>query len=535
MSRPLVLAAFICAGFGLLSMVLGPDNNWDLRFYHLYAPWAYLQDRYTYDIGPAQLQGYFNPTLDFLFYGLVSSPLNDYPRVIAFIMGAVHGINAALIFEIARHVIRIPHDAARTALQIMAFLFGVTGAGFISLLGLTTGDLLNSIFILSALLAILKTSQVEAGTRVTAGFALSGLLAGIGLGLKYTAAIFMPGLALVAVASAIRQRSMSGAIAFAALLLAGLLITAGHHMLVLWNLFENPFFPSLNNIFKSPAYDFVSLRDPQFLPDSTLQAITYPFYWTVRNVHVVSELPFRDWRGAMAYVAIVVWCVMLLVRYGRRGEFASGSRSDTCNLGSIIIFVVVSYFAWVSGFGIYRYAVVLEMLTGVMVFGVLVSVISWNTLRAIGGLTLLLLAVGTTQYVDWGRGAHASRGIRPAPYTGKYIDIRVPPIPKHSIVLLATGQPASYFIPYAEPTARFLGIENNFLKLSQDNALVAEIGRLMRTPGSPKFIVRVGKSDSDRLDDVLRHFDLQLAPTPCQPIISNLEEHPLSLCPTEPL
>ena len=80
----------VCAGVGLLSVALGPDNYWDLRYYHLYAPWAYLHGRYLYDIGPAQEQGFLNPTADFLFYGLISSPLNSAPRLIAFIMGAVH-------------------------------------------------------------------------------------------------------------------------------------------------------------------------------------------------------------------------------------------------------------------------------------------------------------------------------------------------------------------------------------------------------------------------------------------------------------
>jgi hypothetical protein len=31
-------AMLICGSTGLLSVVFGPDNYWDLRFYHLYAP-----------------------------------------------------------------------------------------------------------------------------------------------------------------------------------------------------------------------------------------------------------------------------------------------------------------------------------------------------------------------------------------------------------------------------------------------------------------------------------------------------------------
>src|SRR5215472_10998963 len=105
------LLALTCAGAGLLSVILGPDNYWDLRYYHLYDPWAYLHGRYLYDIGPAQEQGFLNPTADFLLYGLVSSSLNNFPRLVAFVMGAVHGINAALLLAITRHVIR-PREPA---------------------------------------------------------------------------------------------------------------------------------------------------------------------------------------------------------------------------------------------------------------------------------------------------------------------------------------------------------------------------------------------------------------------------------------
>src|SRR6516165_11372899 len=111
------LLVLACAGAGLVSVILGPDNYWDLRYYHLYDPWAYLHGRYLYDIGPAQEQGFLNPTADFLFYGLISSPLNEMPRLVAFIMGAVHGINAAITLAIACLVLRPPQPRERHVLQ----------------------------------------------------------------------------------------------------------------------------------------------------------------------------------------------------------------------------------------------------------------------------------------------------------------------------------------------------------------------------------------------------------------------------------
>src|SRR5207248_927174 len=151
-----------------------------------------------YDIGPAQSQGLFNPISDFLFYGLISSPLNDWPRLVAFVMGAVHGLNAVLVFAIALHVLRPRGSVERRALTGAAFLMGVSGAGYISLLGTTTNDVLNSIFVLGSLLGILKLADRASAGESRLAFAGPGLLAGLGVGLKYTASVFLPGLGVVA-------------------------------------------------------------------------------------------------------------------------------------------------------------------------------------------------------------------------------------------------------------------------------------------------------------------------------------------------
>src|SRR5262245_38525396 len=203
--RLCALTLLICSSVGVLSVALGPDNYWDLRYYHLYAPWAYLHDRYLYDVGPAQEQGFLNPIADLLFYGLISSPLNETPRIVAFIMGAVHGINAAVLFAICCHVIRPVQPVERLTLRAAAWLMGASGAGFVSLVGTTSNDLTSSLFVLGALLGVLKTAGPgnDGGARL--GFAASGLLAGLGIGLKYTSAIYIPGLGAVALLAAVRR------------------------------------------------------------------------------------------------------------------------------------------------------------------------------------------------------------------------------------------------------------------------------------------------------------------------------------------
>lgn len=516
-----LLMLLICGGAGLLSVALGPDNYWDLRYYHLYAPWAYLHDRYLYDVGPAQEQGFLNPTADFIFYGLISSPLNEAPRVIAFVMGAMHGVNAAVLFAISLHVFRPLPPSQRWTLGGLAWLMGASGPGFISLVGTSTNDLTSSLFVLGSLLGVLKAARPAAERGGAPGFAWAGILAGIGIGLKYTSAVYAPGLGVIALLVALRQKTISGLLLFGAGALLGFLAVAAHHMLTLWHDFGNPTFPYLNQIFRSPYWEPEAIRDARFLPQNFWQLIAYPFYWTTVDTYIVAEPPFRDWRGAIAYVATAAGFAAFAASYARNGYRPPRPSTRTCDLDLVFIFVILSYFCWALGFGYYRYAVPLEMLTGVVTVGALIWIFADRRLRFVGAIAALLLAAATTVYLDWGRGRYGDR----------YVDVRVPPLPANSVVLIATWDPVAFFIPFADPNTQFLGVENNYLELSQSNKLAAEVKRVMRTPGRPKFILNVDEFDSSKLNRILRHFDLRLSASPCQPIRTNLEGHALRLCP----
>jgi hypothetical protein len=515
--RLLLQLLLICIGAGFLSVILGPDNYWDLRYYHLYAPWGYLHDRYLYDIGPAQEEGFLNPVADFLLYGLISSPVNETPRIVSFIMGAVHGINAALIFAIAHHVIRPVDPVERSTLRAVAWLMGVSGAGFISLLGTSSNDLTTALFVLGSLLGVLKAADRMVGPGAWRIFAVAGLLAGVGIALKYTSALFAPGLGIAAVLAALRQKSVGGPIAFGIAASLGFIGVAGHHMLTLWNDFGNPVFPYMNQIFQSPYFEPTEIEESRFLQRDLWSLIVFPFSWTKLESYVVVEPALRDWRAAIAYVAMAAGAVAFGVRSLRRSNGQDEACAQTPGLDLVFIFVIVSYFTWARASGYYRYVISLEMLTGVVTMGALIWLTQNRRVRLMVSVMVLAIATITTIYPDWGRRQYGER----------YVDVRVPPLPPNSIVLIATGDPVSYFIPFAEPRAQYVGIENNYLRLSQDNMLASEVKRVMRTPGRPKFVLEV---DGAKVDGVLGQLGLKLSASPCQPIRSNLEGHALSLC-----
>ena len=518
----------ICAGAGLVSVMLGTDNYWDLRYYHLYAPWAYLHDRYLYDIGPAQEQSFYNPVADLLFYGLISSPLNEAPRVVAFIMGAVHGINAALLFGIVREVVRPVEAVERMTLRAAAWLMGVSGAGFISLLGTATNDLTSALFVLASLYGLVRIAGHQDGDSPWRGFAAAGFCAGLGIGLKFTSAPFAPGLGAAVLLAAFRRRTVAGVVAYGGAAAVAFFAVAGHHMFTLWRDFGNPTFPFLNQIFHSPYFEPIAIRDDRFIPANLWQLITFPFRWTIAAPYIVVEPPIRDWRAAIAWVAAAAALLALARGHLRGRRRATGASAPSSGFSLIVTFAAVSYFSWALGFGIYRYAVPLEMLTGVVIVGALTVIFEQRRFRIVAALAALAIAASTTVYMDWSRIGHGPSRLA---YGDRYVDVEVPPLPDNGIVLIATWDPVAFFVPYGNPAVQYLSIENNYLELSQNNKFATEVKRLMREPGRPKYVLNVDAFNPEKLNALLAHFGLKLSTSPCAPIRTNLIGHDLSLCP----
>jgi hypothetical protein len=164
--------------------------------------------------------------------------------------------------------------------------------------------------------------------------------------------------------------------------------------------------------------------------------------------------------------------------------------------------------------------VAMEMLTGVALVSAVTQLAQPGRWRLGAVAAALLVALAGTVYPDWGR----------LPYGERYVDVQVPALPLDSVVLIASWDPSAFFIPFAEPTARYVGINNNYLNVSQHNLLTAEVEKAMRESGRDKFILSVGPVDLAALNRTASYFGLALASSPCVPVRTNLEGYDLALC-----
>ena len=170
---------FVPAFLGFFSIAKGQDINWDFLNYHLYNPYAFINNRLELDIFPAGLQSYFNPILDLFYYFLY---FYSEPKLVAFIIGFVQGINFVFIYKIYKKIF-LSYKFSSKFITLIS-IFSIFSSIFLSELGTCLNDNVTSIFTLASLNLLLY--YFNGNEKKFSLLIFSGVLIGISNGLKLT-------------------------------------------------------------------------------------------------------------------------------------------------------------------------------------------------------------------------------------------------------------------------------------------------------------------------------------------------------------
>jgi len=481
----------ICLAFGaILSLIDRTDANWDLQNYHLYGPFALLNGRLGRDFFAAGYQGYFNPLADVPYFLAKCVFLPGSPRAVALLAGLPYGILVYIVLRLAP--LFVPGYWA----AFFAALFGLTGATTLSEVGTTYDDILFTDFVLLAMLVLM---QQRRGAE-----ALAGLLYGFGVALKLTAGLYALPLAGMAVILAAEHKPMRLVLFSAA---SGLGFAAGYGWWgwQLWVHYANPFYPMFGGLFHSLWAVPVNPRDARFFPKSLPQWLAYPFFWLQGRSYVVAEIRIRDPRFALAYVAALagLWCIMR-------------KRILPRPVLALWLFMVSGYLFWLFGFSILRYALPLEVLSGVFIASVLG--VLWPQRRLAWGLaSLAIFCLVVTKPMGWGR----------IGYGKALVTVPVPTLPPQALVLMS-GRPVGFVLPYlARPDSRFVSLE-------ELRAGTPEWRKLLEILAQRPSALLLMNSPGDALPVAAKLVDLKLRlQGQCMPIRSTVQ-FGIELCPLEP-
>jgi len=474
-SRALTRACFVVpAFFGMYSLWLGADSNWDLYNYHLYNPFAWLHEKLGVDLAPAGMQSYFNPLLDVFLY-LLNAHLPS--RLVGFLMGALHGMTFVLLAGIVRHVLPGLPDEDRYRVPILLALTGCLTANFLSGLGNSMGDDTTALFILGGLLFVVsKWAVLGQCTRNAIPVAIgSGLLVGLGTGLKLTNAVY-------AVALCVALLSYPGSLIvrlrlsflFGTGVLFGTAATGGYWMLHMWQLYGNPLYPQFGAIFNNPLTRAIVVSDVRWLPHGFLETVFWPFLFTA-NSHRVGETAIRQVIWPIVYVAF--WCWLVALSASRLA--GTNHRPMDPRQRLVILFVMIGYVLWMKMFSIYRYIVAVEVLTPLVLMLLLYRLVPDRIARY---LTVGLIGIATAVAVTGGSKTWGHEG-----WSDPLYHAQLPPLaqPARTTAIIASGSTAwGWLVTLFPPDVAFTQLESSFPGTA---AFSEQIRSMVKERGGPVF------------------------------------------------
>ncbi|MBL8300157.1 MAG: hypothetical protein JNN30_17600 [Rhodanobacteraceae bacterium] len=486
----LVLSLVVLA-FGLAAAWQGQSSNWDLRNYHWYNAWAWLQDRHDLDLAAAQAQTWFNPLLPAGIYLLLSSLK---PWLGTFLLGVVQGLNLLPLHRIARQLL-----PQRGMLVLLAAVAGATGATQRGELGTSFGDNLVSLPLLCALALLVA----PAASRLCC--VAAGVLLGLTVGLKLTAAPVAAGITCAALwLFAQRGQLTRQGFTLVASAAAAFLIISGPWMWQLWRDYGNPLFPMFGALFGGEYAAPSELRDTRWLPRDWLQWLFYPLFWTQHSQYV-SELKFLDLRVLLWFLAM-----LLLPLWWRRAQAQS---TQALSLTFIVMAALLIYLFWLIVFGYYRYLVVLEMLAPLLLTVALLAIPRRH--GVITACCVLVVISLATRGPRWGRLAS---------YAESYVSVQLPPSAQQrdALVLFADHEPLAFLAPSFPAGTRFARIRGNVMgppmpEWALDRAARARI----QAHRGPLLLLAV-HLDDPQLSEALQRHALILDRRHCARIDANL-------------
>jgi hypothetical protein len=467
--------------FGLFSLLLGADANWDLYNYHLYNPFAWLHGKLQTDLAPAGMQSYFNPMLDVAYY---VANLYLPSRVVGFAMGALHGLSFVFILSIARGVLPDLPESDRYRVPLLLALAGCLTANFLSCLGNSMGDNSTALFVLAGL-SILVSNWGALRARRGHTFVVSvcsGIVVGLGVGLKLTNAVFA-----VAMCAALLFHPggpllrLRLAFLFGIGVLVGFAATGGYWMFHMWKTFGNPLYPQFGALFHDPLVRADSVADTRWRPHGWVETALWPFIFALHS-HRVGEAPIRQIIWPIVYVLFWLWVVS-----GAAGLVTGrGGNELRTRARFVVVFVALGYLVWMQLFSIYRYIVAIEMLTPLVVWILLQQLLSYGVAKRVAAW---LIAIATAVVVAGGAGTWGHEGWADPLWHAELPTIEQPA--QTTVVLATTRARAWGWIATLFPdNVAFTQIDSSF---PATPAFSERMQELARTRGGPIYALIDGE------------------------------------------
>ena len=345
----IIIYLFFTIFAGILSLYLGMDRNKDVLNYHIYNPFALIENRLTTDIMPAGIQSYFNPLLDIPYY-LCIKYINNHPAIVTFIFGFSYALLLFLIYKLSLLIFK---NYNKYILAAISVLIGSGAFYVIRGIGGLTHDIFVADLILISLYILLKELENKFNYK---NILVAGFFIGSAVGFKYTAAVFsIPLIITFLVFYKNFQKPFKSLLVLSLGSLIGFLLFDGFLLYKLYSTFDNPLFPYFNNIFHSDLLNAQNVYNTDFSKDRPQDIFSIIFYPFVK---------IRDARFATIW--IIFFINLFTIPFVDKEKFKTYFPINIIYTDFILTFSFFVYIFWINSFGVIRYISPFFAYTGIL-------------------------------------------------------------------------------------------------------------------------------------------------------------------------
>ena len=509
-----------CAALALaVNYVLGKDMGWDTLSYHLYSGFSALHGRFAQDYFAAGPQSYLNPYAYVPFYLLATSGLSALQA--ASLLALLHSVILCLTFELALVTFPSGPRLQRCGMAVCAVAMAAVNPILVQQLGTSFADITTGELVLAGWLLLASTMRTPSAPRVI----LAAALLGAATALKPTNAVHSVAAAVILV---MLPQPVTPRIKYLSTYACALgvifAIVAAPWSYRLAGSFGNPFFPLLNNVFRSPEFVTEPLRHFRFIPSSLAEALWRPFAMVDPATMIHEELLAPDPRYALLLVLAGVLLAQRLWRRYRpvnRAE-APDSPVDARVLTAVGCAFAADWIAWLAASGNSRYFLPIGCVAGVL----LVAVLSIVLTRRARARNYLLVAILATQLVQLSLGTDLRwKGVA---WDGRpWFDVQVPEkLARERALYLSIGV-NGFVAPYLAPNAGLMSFTGDY-PLGLTGANGTKVEALMRKYAPHlRVLIRSAHPDLDaegrfpttwQVNGAVRRFGLRADTSDCAPI-----------------
>lgn len=494
-------------GAAFYASLLNQDANADLKQYHLYNAFLFLRGRWHIDFAASGMHTFFNPLLDVPYFLAATNWFPNSPATVAAFQGLYFG---ALIFAAFLVNLTIFRNASwGFVIAVVAAVLGASGATTLSEVGSVFNDIPIAALVLFSLAMLLPLYFKDGQYLLPAG--LGGVLMGVAGAFKLTGVIYAPA-AVIALLVTMRppRQSLKVAMFFCCGWGVGFCLIYGWWGYAVWQKTGNPFFPFLNNIFKSDWYPPLARQPYGLAPTSIFQGVFAPFYWVVAQLKLVTEgTLLRDARPALAYALVILFVVAAAMkrRWPRIAEISPSPVG-----WFIVVFAAISYALWLKFYFALRLGLILETLSGTII---MMAVVQATRILLTRDISRMIAVVGCgAVLIGWLYLWSIIPQFGRVHFGSQTISISVPPIPSGSLVLVPAQ--TSYLVPFISGDFRAIGITRDVVR---GYRWYNQIATILGDAGDNVFLLNGPAGVNDK---IIHDLGLTWTETDCRPITSNL-------------